>query len=249
MSSQRFRRILSLLCGTAGLALAGCASSTPALETDPYAANDPLEDVNRAIFDFNLFFDRNLLKPVATAYRDYLPIEVRNSVQNFLNNLYTPEILMNDVLQGEPLLATQTAGRFFINTTLGIGGLIDIAGQNGIPYHSADLGQTLGVWGLPPGPYLMAPVLGPFDFRDAVGYAGDALVDPLNRFTNGEGYNFVTYTRSATSGVDTRSRNVEALDRVEATSLDYYAEIRSIYLQRRKAIVRHEAPTGPEPGL
>lgn len=249
MSSQRSRRMFSLFCGAAGLALAGCANSTPQAETDPYAADDPLEGVNRAIFDLNLVFDRNLLKPAATVYRDYLPTAVQKGIRNFISNLNTPEILMNDVLQGEPLLATQTAGRFFINTTLGIGGFIDIAGQNGIPYHDADFGQTLGVWGLSPGPYLMAPILGPFDLRDAIGYAGDSLVDPLNRFTNGEGYNFVTYTRAATSSVDTRSRNVEALDRIEATSLDYYAEIRSIYLQRRQAIVRHEAPTGPEPGL
>jgi len=246
MPSQHLRGIFVLLCGIAGLTLAGCAGSASPAES---GANDPLEGVNRKIFDFNLVVDHNVLKPVAIAYRDNLPDPVKNGIRNFLENLDTPEILLNDVLQGEFSRAHDTVGRFIINSSLGLGGFIDLAGDNGLAGHSADFGQTLGVWGVPPGPYLMVPVLGPFDLRDGIGYAGDALVDPLNRYTNGEGFEFVTYTRSGASGVDTRSRNIEALDRIESTSLDFYAEIRSMYLQRRQAIIRHEQPTGPEPGL
>jgi phospholipid-binding lipoprotein MlaA len=253
MPSHSFRNTLSaccLICGLGGgLALGGCATAPSGGEEDQYAANDPLESVNRKIFAFNQAFDRYLLKPVAIGYRDTLPDPVRNGVRNFLQNMRTPVVLLNDVLQGQVKLADNTLGRFVINTTFGVGGVMDIAADHGLPYHDADFGQTLGVWGSPAGPYLMLPILGPSNPRDTVGYAADSFSNPLFFYLNGEGFDYIPYVTTATGTVDWRSRNIGLLDKIEATSLDYYAEIRSLYNQRREALIRHEKPPeAPAPG-
>jgi len=235
------------------LFVSGCA--TPPNNAQPEAAeaedfNDPLEDTNRAIFDFNQMVDRHVLVPVAEAYRTVLPEPVRDSLRDFLRNLRAPLIFANNALQGDFEHAGQTFARFTLNSTLGVGGLIDVAGRWGqLPYHEQDLGVTFGVWGIPEGPYLVIPVLGPSDPRDLVGQVGEGFGDPFNRLVSGNPYTlyWIPFVRGAVSGIDQRSRYIETLADIERTSLDYYATIRSLYRQRRAALVRGQRENLPPP--
>lgn len=235
---------------TLALALAACATEQQAAQgEDPYAVNDPLESVNRKIFSFNLALDDYVIKPTAKAYRDVLPEGVRDSIHNFFTNLRSPVIMFNDAIQGQGKLAGDTFARMWLNTILGIGGVFDVASRSGIPFHDADFGQSFGVWGVGPGPYLMLPVLGPSNPRDAVGLAADSFADPANGIASAKDADWVAYPRAAVEGIDLRSRNIDILDRIQSTSLDYYATIRSLYGQRRAAEIRHEAPPEAAPGL
>jgi phospholipid-binding lipoprotein MlaA len=168
-------------------------------------------------------------------------------VHNVLQNLDEPVIFANDVLQGQPGLATQTFARFAVNSTIGFGGIIDVASQGGIPYHSNDFGVTLANWGVPDGPYVMLPVLGPSNVRDTVGRIGDSYADPGNIVAGNYHYVWASVARAATQGIDTRSRNIENLAELQRTSLDYYATLRSLYQQRRVAEIRHEQSNLPNP--
>ena len=150
----------------------GCATTPQNSQQAAFAGedfHDPFEDTNRKIFDFNQVVDRHVLAPVAKAYRSSLPEPVRNSLRDFLNNLQAPLIFANDTLQGDFGRAKDTVVRFVLNSTLGMAGLVDVAGRWGIPYHEQDLGMTLGVWGIPEGPYIVVPILGPSDLRDLGG--------------------------------------------------------------------------------
>ncbi|MBV8337745.1 MAG: VacJ family lipoprotein, partial [Alphaproteobacteria bacterium] len=226
--------------------LAGCATQTNAPETaaaEENEFNDPFEDVNRKIFDFNQVVDRHVLVPVAKAYRDALPDVVRDSIRDFLNNLRDPLIFANDTLQLDLKRASETAVRFVLNSTVGIGGLFDVAGKWGqLPFHEDDLGITFGAWGIPAGPYLVIPVLGPSDPRDLVGTVGESFGDPFNRLVTGNPYTlyWIPFVRGGVSGIDQRSRYIDTLADIERTSLDYYATIRSLYHQRREALIHHE---------
>jgi phospholipid-binding lipoprotein MlaA len=228
------------------LVLSGCATSpnnaqSEVVETEDF--NDPFEDANRAIFDFNQKVDRNVLVPVAKAYRTVLPDPVRDSLRDFLRNLREPLIFANDALQGEFERAGQTFARFTLNSTLGVGGLIDVAGRWGeLPYHEDDFGLTLGVWGLPEGPYVVVPVVGPATPRDLGGQVAEGFGDPFTRLVTGNPYTlyWIPFVRGGVSGIDQRSRYIETLADIERTSLDYYATIRSLYRQRRAALIRHE---------
>lgn len=227
------------------IVLAGCASQANAPQTAAAAEefNDPFEDVNRKIFDFNQVVDRKVLVPVAKAYRDALPDAVRDSIHDFLYNLRDPLIFANDTLQGDFRRAGETVARFVLNSTIGIGGLFDVAGKWGqLPYHEDDLGITLGVWGIPEGPYLVVPVLGPSDPRDLAGSVAEGFGDPFNRLVTGNPYTlyWIPFVRGGVSGIDQRSRYIETLADIERTSLDYYATIRSLYHQRREALIHHE---------
>jgi phospholipid-binding lipoprotein MlaA len=240
------RLVFSNLLLVVTLTLAGCAtpSNNPQAETaEAEDFNDPLEDTNRAIFDFNQVVDRNVLVPVAKAYRTVLPDPVRDSLRDFLRNLREPLIFANDALQGEFERAGQTFARFTLNSTLGVGGLIDVAGRWGeLPYHEDDLGLTFGVWGIPEGPYLVVPVLGPSTPRDLGGQVAEGFGDPFNRLVTGNPYTlyWIPFVRGGVAGIDQRSRYIETLADIERTSLDYYATIRSLYRQRRAALIRHE---------
>ncbi len=229
------------------LTMAGCAGSTgsaqqAAAEED---FNDPIEDVNRAIFDFNQTVDRNVLVPVAKAYRTVLTDPLRDSVRDFLVNLRAPLIFANDTLQGDFSRAGDTLARFVINSTIGIGGLVDVAGRWGIPYHEQDLGVTLGSWGVPEGPYLIIPVLGPSNVRDVSGQVAEGFADPWNILAADNSLVWISFVRGGVSGIDQRSRYIESLADIERTSLDYYATIRSLYRQRRAALIRHERENLP----
>lgn len=245
MRASLLRGALSAACLTMGLSLAGCATAPQAAEDDPYQVDDPLETVNRGIFSFNDAFDEYLLHPVAVGYRDVLPGGVRDAIRHFLDNLRSPIILANDLLQGEGKRASDTAARLLVNTTVGIGGIFDVATKAGVPYHDADFGQTFGIWGVPAGPYIVLPILGPSDPRDAVGMVAANYADPGNAVASAEHYTWVIYARDAVDAIDQRARYLGVLDRMKSTSLDYYAAMRSLYRQRRAAMIRHEeAPPG-----
>lgn len=208
-------------------------------------AGDPWESTNRAIFGFNQAVDRAVLVPVSNAYRTVLPNTVRDLIHDFLQNLNSPIIFANDVLQLQPGLAAETAGRAVINTTIGFGGLIDVASKMGIPYHTNDLGITFATYGIDSGPYLMLPILGPSNPRDLVGDVGDSFGDPGNIVVGNYHKAWIGLARSVTSGIDERSRNIESLAEIERTSLDYYATIRSLARQRRAAQIRHQKEDVP----
>ncbi len=243
--------VLRAVCLLLAFAVAACASGqSGAPADDPYAVNDPLEPINRGIFTFNTVADKYVIKPTAQAYRDTLPEAVRESIHNFLTNLRSPVILFNDAAQGEGKLAGDTFARMWLNTVLGVGGLFDVASRAGIPFHDADFGQTFGVWGVGPGPYLVLPILGPSNPRDTTGLIATVYADPWDGLARrSSDTDWVPYVRAAVESIDLRSRNIDLLDRIESTSLDYYATIRSLYGQRRAAQIRHEAPPEAAPGL
>ena len=214
--------------------LAGCANTTTA-NTDP---RDPLESWNRQVFAMNMKFDHAILKPTAQAYVAVVPEPARTGIHNFLTNFTTPATFANDVLQGEVTLASQSLGRFGLNSTIGLGGLVDVATPAGIPEHDADFGQTLGVWGVGGDPYLVLPLLGPSDPRDLVGYVADTFSDPLI-YLGIRDYTYWSLGRGAVGIIDTRSRNLTTLDQLERDSVDPYASARSLYEQYRAAHIRH----------
>lgn len=236
----------------AGLAMSGCATPpAPGAATAANAENfnDPYEDTNREIFGFNQTVDRNVLVPVANAYRSAVPPPMRQSLHDFLLNLNGPVIFANDVLQGDPNLAGNTLARLAINTTAGVGGLFDVATRVGIPYHTNDFGITLARWGFVAGPYIIVPVLGPSNPRDLVGQGVDSFMDPADYVASQHRVWAAVVARTVTSGIDERSRNIETLAEIEKTALDYYATIRSLYRQRREAQIRHEQSNLPNPGF
>lgn len=207
--------------------------------------NDPLEVPNRMFFAFNEAVDFMVIRPIAVTYRYIVPTGVRNSVRNFLRNLRTPVTLANDLLQGDLERAEATFARFLINSTVGLLGLFDIAAESGIPYHDEDFGQTLGSYGAGEGFYLVLPILGPSNLRDAGGRIVDLFLDPLTYLAPTE----VGLGRAVLTGVDFRSRNIEELDSLKADSLDFYARIRSLYRQNRESEINNGAPSGETPNF
>ena len=190
---------------------------------------DPLEPVNRAVLGLNLLVDEWALAPVAEVYRAVTPVPVRRSVVNFLGNLRAPVVLANDILQGEGERAANTARRFAINSTLGVLGLFDPASGMGYEPHHEDFGQTLGVLGVPGGPYLVLPLLGPSNARDSVGRIVDSLL--MSGYLDAEALTAVF----GAAAVSEREANDQVLEALSANSLDLYAVVRSAYAQKRAA--------------
>ena len=234
--------LMMIVCAFLISATAGCAKSenpAAAYKTD---INDPIEPFNRAVFAFNNFFDILLIEPAAKIYNAVFPGFVRNSVQSFMRNLRSPLIVANNILQGDIGDAGVATARFVINTTAGIGGLVDVAAMQGLSYEEEDFGQTLGVWGLGDGFYIVLPILGPSSLRDGTGRVVDTLADPVRIIANDTDNDWIFYTRNAVEGLDARARLVQAVADLRKNSLDYYAAVRSAYTQKRSSLIRDENP-------
>ena len=214
-------------------------------ETAIPEASDPLEGVNRVIFDANLALDRWLLRPVTRIYVETVPEPGRNGVANLLANVNSPITFVNDILQGEMSRAGTTFGRFFINTVFGLGGMIDVAEELGLPGHTEDFGQTLGSYGVGGNPYLVLPIFGPSSPRDAIGRGVDILTDPLTH-TVPTGLGRI---KTGVQLISDRERILDETDTLEATSVDFYAAIRSFYYQNREfEIANGREIVRPAPG-
>lgn len=196
------------------------------------AAVDPLESLNRGVFAFNDAVDGVLLRPVARFYDQWTPEVVRLITRNFLSNLLDPYIALNNFLQGKPSEGFSDLARFLLNTTFGFIGFGDPASEAGYRKHREDFGQTLGVWGVPTGPYLVLPVFGPSNLRDGVGFGVDAYLAVVNRFDNVSFRN----SMSALGLIETRA-NLLPADRMLDDALDRYLLVRDGYLARRRNLV------------
>ncbi|MFZ5609792.1 MAG: MlaA family lipoprotein [Pseudomonadota bacterium] len=194
-----------------------------------------MERLNRATFHFNQVVEQVILRPVAKTYRTVLPGPIRAGVRSALRNLKGPVILANDLLQGEGARAGVTLRRFLVNSTLGLGGLFDPAARLGLAFHDEDFGQTLAVWGVGEGAYLVLPVLGPSSLRDGVGLAGTIVMDPVFWVARETDAGELTLARRSLDGIDDLAQNIENLDEIKTSSLDYYAALRSFYIQNRRA--------------
>lgn len=228
--------------------LGGCAAAPeePQARADFEAVNDPLEPINRAMFELHQIIDHFLLKPVALTYTMLVPDPVRTGLRNALFNLKAPVVLANDLLQGESERAGQTVQRFAINSTLGVLGVYDAADKwFGIEPHAEDFGQTLAVWGTGEGPYLFIPVIGPSNPRDLTGWVVDSAADPLNWYLHNTHREEWIYARTALSGIDARAELMDTLDNLERTSLDFYVTLRTVYRQRRADEINNRRSVHP----
>jgi phospholipid-binding lipoprotein MlaA len=230
------------------LALTGCAHKPPASDPDAVAdyeqTNDPLEPTNRFFYSVNDTLDRYAIKPVAQGYVYVTPLPVRTGLHNVLSNLSSPVLFANDVAQAKPRHAGDTFMRFLINSTVGVVGIFDVAKSVGYSGHDTDFGVTLGLWGVPTGPYLYLPVLGPSSPRAATGYAVDTGLDPFTYVPRGYGLVTLNWARYGLGALDTRANLLGDLDKLQASALDPYASIRSLYRQHVQSEV--DAAQAPE---
>jgi phospholipid-binding lipoprotein MlaA len=202
------------------------------------SANDPAEAINREIFKANKFFDDIILKPVARAYVERVSPELRHGVHNLTSNVGEPIVFANDVLQGNVERALNTTQRFAVNTTIGIVGFVDVADTWGRPHHYADLGQTFGVWGIPAGPAVQIPILGPSDLRDAFGLATTSVAGTFAlQGTIGTVVSYTQFGATLVDDFDYRSKLLPNTDALEKNSNDLYASIRLVKAQLRAKLV------------
>jgi phospholipid-binding lipoprotein MlaA len=232
------RTLASGIALASAFALVACAHppAEPQARAEYERNNDPAEPTNRVIFAGNKFVDDNALQPVARGYEDYVPGRVRKSMHNFVSNLGQPAIAVNDVLQGNFSRSWNTLQRFVINTTVGGAGLFDVATDWDRPGHLADFGQTLGVWGVGPGPSVQLPLFGPSNVRDSVGKVIDLVSNPTNFIPGGAAATVGTAT-GGVGFIDGRAALLSTTVPLEHNSLDYYAALRSAAAQRRAALV------------
>ncbi|MCE2992971.1 MAG: VacJ family lipoprotein [Alphaproteobacteria bacterium] len=192
---------------------------------------DEFEPFNRAMFKLNKGLDTAIFNPIAIGYEEVVPEKARHRVTSFLSNLHEPVYFLNHVLQGEPDLAAQNLGRFLVNTMFGLAGLFDVCSDDlNMGERKTDFGLTLKKYGVGHGPYLVMPILGPTSGRDLPGWAVDIVADPFNSYKFDKGFKIA---RSATEFVNTKQRYRKLLAQLAQTSLDEYATLRSIYLQKR----------------
>lgn len=230
-------RMALLAMLTFGMAACATVPSDPEERVIYEENNDPLEPFNRNVFAFNQFLDSYLFKPLAKGYRYVFPEQVRMRVGNVLNNLGEPVNAANNLLQGDANGAADSVARFVMNSTVGLAGMHDVATEMGAAEAPADFGQTLHAWGVGEGPYLVLPILGPSNPRDFAGLLGDMAIDPWGYVANNQLHNdeSMTFriTRYSLLVVDRRERSLEVLDALERDSFDFYAQMRSLYKQRR----------------
>ncbi|MCY0388345.1 VacJ family lipoprotein [Robbsia sp. Bb-Pol-6] len=218
---------------TAGTLLAGCSTvQTPSKE-------DPFEGFNRTVFKVNDKIDQVAIRPVAKAYNAVLPQPVRTSVSNFFSNIGDVTVAANKYAQGDIAAGTETVMRVVINTIFGLGGLFDVATQAKLPKYQADFGLTLGHYGVPAGPYLVLPILGPSTVRDAAGFVVDRYVDPSSYIEP----TWAAYTLYGVRAISLRASLLNATDLVADAALDKYSFIRNGYLQRRHYLLGQDDET------
>jgi len=215
-----------LLCMAA--ALVGCASIPAGVEPSPH---DPWEPFNRSVFEFNEGLDAYLLKPVVAGYRFVLPEFVRDGIYNFFSNYGDIYNIFYNLLQGKPGFAFNDFMRVAVNTTMGLGGFIDLATPGGLEKHKEDWGQTFGVWGVPAGPYVVLPFFGPSNVRDTFGTVADLESDYLFKYVKDVGLrNSITGLRV----INARNTYYEAGDLLDGAAIDKYSFMRDAYIQRRQ---------------
>lgn len=221
--------------------LAGCAT-TGTSAPDP---RDPFEPVNRAVFEFNQVADRTVFRPVAEVYAKVLPEPIRTGVTSFFGNLNDAWTAANNLLQGKLGDSINDFGRVFVNSTFGLGGILDWATPMGMEKHNEDFGQTLGVWGVPSGPYVVIPIFGPSSVRDTAGFVVDIYAYPLFWILRwADPVHRVSWRNIATGVgfVNARANNLAATDLLEQAALDRYSYVRSAFLQRRLNQIFDGAP-------
>lgn len=230
------RSVVLGMTAAAALLLAGCATAPGG---DRLAEKDPLEGFNRRVWAFNRAADKVVLKPTTTVYKAATPTAARRGVRNVLNNAEEPWSFINALLQGKVGRAAHTLGRFIVNTTIGVGGLADHASKMGLDEKPEDFGQTLAVWGVNAGPYLMLPLLGPTTLRDGVGLGAEFAADPVSIGIREAGASStVRWGITGLRVIDLRAELMEmGADKVLDSSLDPYATARSAYLQRRRGLI------------
>jgi phospholipid-binding lipoprotein MlaA len=228
---MRTMRLAVLVMLVLGGGVAGAADDD-AGNRDP----DPWESFNRAMFGLNDGVDRWVLEPVATGYDFVVPDPVERSVSRFFQNLRVPINSVNGFLQGKPVDGASDIGRFLVNTTIGVAGFFDFATRFGLERHDEDFGQTLAVWGVPQGPYVVWPVLGASTVRDTGGGAVDTAMSIMPFFLE----SYVTIGARVFETVNARSLVREEIDNARSAALDFYVFVRSAYLQRREALIRDE---------
>jgi len=230
------RRALAAAAIAAGaLSLSACATKPPATDADATQeyeqTNDPLEPTNRFFYRVNDTLDRTTLKPLAEGYVFVVPSPVRTGVHNVLANLSSPVLFADDVSQANPSHAGDTFMRFVINSTAGGAGIFDVAKSLGYPAHDTNFGITLGLWGVPSGPYLYLPFIGPSSPRAILGRGADTVIDPFTWVPRGYGLLTLNWARYGVGVVDTRADYLSDIEHVKASALDPYATFRSLYRQ------------------
>ncbi len=238
-SFEKIKSLKLVFCIVICLGLSSCATSQS--QDQAYKTtgqiSDPLEPLNRVIFVFNSAIDTILLEPIAKLYHFVTPDFAETAIQNFTRNLRTPVYAANNLLQGDIDGFGVSSARFLVNSTVGLAGLFDVAGQRGLKFEKEDFGQTLAVWGVGDGIYLVLPFMGPSSLRDTVGNGVDSFADPLRIYTENVDKEWIYYARNAVEIVDGRARLIDAIDDLKANSIDYYASVKSVYEQRRLALI------------
>jgi phospholipid-binding lipoprotein MlaA len=226
------------------LALLGCATVPPSQRN----ARDPWQRMNRATFGFDLGFYKHVAIPVVSDYVRITPQPIRTGIHNFVTNLFYPTVIANALLQGKMLPFARDLGRFVLNATMGIGGVLDPATKAGLVYEDRDFGQTLGKWGIPTGPYLVLPFLGPSDVRDALGLAPDYTV--ASPFAYGH-YSAQLAIRLGVDSLGVLDTGVQLLPalRLDLSAYDPYGLARNAYLQQRDFMVNGSQQGGAEQEL
>ncbi len=230
------RGVRGLLLGLCGLAVTGCAATAPSPEA--LAANDPYEQTNREMLRFNGKIDKYFVIPTVGLYFFLVPEGGRRGVHNFLGNLSLPTIFVNDMLQGELSRAGKSMWRLVLNSTIGLGGFFDPASKIGIPGHGEDFGQTLAVWGVGEGPFVMLPFFGPSNPRDAAGLVVDAAMDPTNQIAFKQ-HIWWAGAREYFTLLDLRAQTYQTVQSIQRGSVDYYSSLRNLYRQLRAEQIRN----------
>ena len=247
--SRRLRYFSLILVSTANIFAAGCISVPHSVRTSPPNSSadiyDPLEGLNRQVSKFNNAADRYVISPLATGYNAVLPRPIRKGINNASNNLGEPVIFANEVLQLDLADALDSLGRFMLNSTLGLGGFIDVASQQGLTQPKEDLGQTLATYKVPSGPYIVLPLLGPSNARDVVGRIGDGLTNPL-KFADFKGDSALQIGRRVSKGLESRVNAEPFLENIRG-SADPYINLRGVYTQNRLANIHEDADAFDSP--